>query len=176
MLALAILLLAAPSAAGAAAVIPPGNSAATQYTEALPTAGGPKGTSPTEKQGRRRPPSEVLGARTTRRLQSRGAEGQAVAEVAAETAPTSLRRSSVHSGEKPKGSDHPGGRRADSGGSAPQPARKETSGSSGLSEVAAHATGSSNSGQLGFLLPLLIVATLVWASIYWTRQRKRLAA
>lgn len=170
MLALAIMSFAAPGVAGAAPVIPPGNSAATQYTEALPTAGGPKGTAHTEERGRERSPHEVLGDRKVRRLQAQGAEGRTVAQVVAETAPTSLSRSSVDSGGKPKGSDDQEGQRANSGGSAARPA--ENSGSSGLSEVAAQATGSSSSGQMGFLLPLLIVATLVWASIYWSRQRK----
>jgi len=172
-LALASLTLAAPGSASAAAVVPPGNSAATQYTEALPTAGGPKGTDRAQEQGKERTPSEILGAHKTRHLQAQGAEGRAVAAVVAETAPISLSRSPVDSGGKPGGFDHQESQRAGSGGSAAQP---ESSGSSGLSEVAAHATGSSNSGQMGFLLPLLIVATLVWASIYWSRQRKRPAA
>ena len=168
---LAAFALAAPGSAGAAAVIPPGNSAATQYTEVIPTAGGPKGTDHAQEQGRERTPSEVLGAHKTQRLQAQGAEGRAVAEMVAETAPPSLSRSSVDRGGKPKGSDDQEGQRADTGGSAARPT--EISGSSGLSEVAAQATGSSSSGQMGFLLPLLIVATLIWASISWSRQRKR---
>jgi hypothetical protein len=171
-LALTTLALAVSGSAGAATVVPPGNSAATQYTEALPTAGGPKGTDRTQEQGRKRPPREVLGAHKTQRLQAQGAEGRAVAEVVAETAPTSLSRSSVDSGgKKTQGSGHREVHRADSGGSSPRPVGNN--GSPPLGEVAAQATGSSNSGQMGFLLPLLIVATLAWASIYWLRQRKR---
>lgn len=176
-LALAILTLAAPGSAGAVAVVPPGNSAATQYTEALPTAGGPKGTGHAGERGRERSPNEVLGKSTTRRLEAQGAQGQAVAEVVAETAPSSPSRASVDSSGKPKGSNGEEGRQANGdsgGGSATRAARDD--GSSSLGEVAGQATGSSSSGEMGLLLPLLIAAVLLWGAVYWSRQRRRPAA
>ena len=45
-------------------------------------------------------------------------------------------------------------------------------GSSGLGEVIGQATGSSSSGQLGLLLPLLILAVATWAVAYVLRQRR----
>ncbi len=175
-LALAILTLAGPGNAGAVAVIPPGNSAATQYTEALPTAGGPKGTGHAGERGRERSPNEVLGKRTTRHLEAQGAEGRAVAEVVAETAPSPPIRASVDSGGKLKRSNGQEGRQtnSDSGGSVTRAAGDD--GSSGLGEVAGQATGSSSSSEMGPLLPLLIAAVLLWAAVYWSRQRRRPAA
>jgi hypothetical protein len=172
--ALAILTLAAPGSAGAAAVVPPGNSAATQYTEALPTAGGPRGTSHPGERGRERSPNEVLGKSTTQHLEAQGAQGRAVAEVVAETAPSSLSRASIDNSGKAKG---PNGRKvrqangAGGGGSATRAARDD--GSSGLGEVAGQATGSSSSGEMGLLLPLLLAAVILWAAVYWSRQRRR---
>ncbi len=48
------------------------------------------------------------------------------------------------------------------------------SGSSGLGEVLAQATGSS-SGQMGLLLPLILIAALVWAVAFFRKQRSRTA-
>lgn len=170
-LAVAISMLAAPGGAGAAPVVPPENSAATQYTEAFPTAGGPKDTGHTEGRGKERSPDEVLGRSRTGRLEAQGAQGRAVAEVVAETAPASLSQQSVDG--KPKRSNDQGqvGKPADGSDLAARTAGD--SGSSGLGEVAAQATGSSSSGQMGLLLPLLIAAAVLWAAIYWSRQRKR---
>ena len=48
-------------------------------------------------------------------------------------------------------------------------------GSSGLSRVIAEATGSSDSGDLGLLLPLLILAAVVGSAAYFWRHRHRAA-
>ncbi len=188
-MAVAIALLAAPSGASATeALVPPGNSAATQYTEAIPTGGGEKSTEGT---GHKRPrsPQQTLGAKNTKRLESQGAVGRATAELATETAPSAgpppaaqpRANASPHSGGKPA----PGGakRPGDGAGHAPpepgasptaKPPAATTSGSSGLGSVLAAATGTSSSGQIGALLPLALLATMLWA-IYWlARQRRRL--
>lgn len=188
-----IAIAALPSTAAAAeSLVPPGNSAATQYTEAVPTAGGPKSTGK-PKHSQNRSPDKVLGTHNTERLDAQGPQGHAAAEVAAATAPSTIDASTPETAtETPKseagGSGGQGGSQtADSGagatggqpgggtadqakGSAPP---QSPSGSSGLGEVIDQATGSSSSGELGLLLPLLIVGVVAWSIIYLLRQRKR---
>jgi hypothetical protein len=185
-----IAILALPIAAQAEYLIPPGNSAATQYTEAVPTAGGPKATNPS-KQGKGQSPSKVLGGKNAQKLNQQGPEGRAAAEVAAETAPgavtqTAPSATSGHAGSQPQtnGSDSGGGKGqagdAPSGnGSGRPPAGTATlasqrlpDGSSGLGEVLGQATGSS-SGRLGLLLPLIVLATIAWSVAFVLRRRKQ---
>lgn len=194
---LAIALLAFVPSAGAE-IVPPGNSAASQYTEAFPSPGGER-----ETEGRKQGkvvPADVLGARNSDRLESKGKEGKAVAEFAAETAPAPVSGLSEQSGQPPSdqgggddeqaggggassggggGSSEPAG--ADSGGSASGPATgpkggggavEQPSGSSGFSEVVGQMTGSS-SGKLGLWLPLIVIGAVVWSLVYFWRQRQR---
>ena len=46
-------------------------------------------------------------------------------------------------------------------------------GSSGLGAVLGQATGSSDSGQLGLLLPLIVLATIAWSVAYLVRRRRQ---
>jgi hypothetical protein len=195
-----IVLFAMPAGAAAEYLIPPGNSAATQYTEAVPTAGGPKATNPS-KPGAKKSPKRVLGAHNAAKLQARGPEGRAAAEVAAETAPGpvgasatgtseggagngSAHHRSAHSangsslGSAASGGAPTGGAGGKTAGSAPSnqeasAASATSSGSSGIGEVIGQATGSSDSGQLGLLLPLIVLAALAWSVAHVLRQRKR---
>lgn len=188
LLAAAFALAALPAGAAAAPYVPPGNSAATQYTEAVPTAGGPKATG--HKQGKVKSPSKVLGARNTEKLDAQGPQGHAAAEVAAATAPATIPATPSEPARTPNpgGSSQTGGQGPQStkpgdgspGGdatshAAPQvakpPQAQNPSGSSGFGEVIGQATGSS-SGQLGLLLPLLIVAVVIWSVAYLLRQRR----
>jgi hypothetical protein len=185
-----IAIFALPGAAMAESeyYVPPSNSAATQYTEAFPTAGGQKQVDKGgHKDGGR--PAAVLGARNAHRLDAHGPEGQAAAEVAAATAPTT----GVTVNESAAGGDRPARDRgnAPSGGTAEstkgrglqgdasQPDNQEgsgsseTAGSSGLGSVISQATGTSSSGNLGVLLPLFILAALAWSVAFVLRQRKR---
>jgi hypothetical protein len=179
--------LAAPATAAepTESVVPPENSAATQYTEALPTAGGNKESGGGGKGGHRSP-ANVLGARNAHRLESHGKQGREVAEVVAETAPSTSAPTAERQG--PGSKDAAADKQAGNGRSeqASQPAPGgETSqasqspsdelpgGSSGLGEVLAAATGSSSSGQPGFLLPLAIAAAIAWAISYLLRERRR---
>jgi hypothetical protein len=187
--------------AAADKVVPPGNSAATQYTETFPTSGGEADVNK-EIDASNLKPSKVLGKNKTKDLESQGADGKAVAEIAAVTAPnpvaTEDESTPAPSGEQPKGgkkkdgSNPAGGSAGNSGGSGGTPTNKpptggggetaalrsvtvsEPSGSSGLGEVLGQATGSS-SGQLGLLLPLLILGTVIWAMNYAWRQRQTAA-
>jgi hypothetical protein len=185
------LALALPATAMAEEVVPPENSAATQYTEAIPTGGGQKGTGGS---GGHATPAAVLGADKAKKLESQGRKGREAAAVVAATAPSpppapnpAPQRSTPSSGggsSKAGGkakSDHGGGKSTQhSNGGANAPAAERLTvthveipaGSSGLGEVLAQATGSSSSGQLGLLLPLLILAALAWALAFVWRQRQ----
>jgi hypothetical protein len=194
-----LLALALPAAAMAEEAIPPGNSAVNQYTESLPT---PTGHKDTESSGKKAPasPNKALGTRNAERLEAHGPDGRAAAETAAETAPTTARPAGDEQDEAvaapPAGNDGGGSGKgaADNDGQAARgggpSGRKvdsadtdkavlvsaevdEPSGSSGFGEAFGEATGVSSAGQLGWLLPLLILATAVWAFAYAMRHRRR---
>jgi hypothetical protein len=188
-----VALLALPGSAMAEYLVPEGNSAVTQYTEGFPTGGGEKKTEGSGNKGAT--PAKTIGAANAKKLEDHGPEGAAVAEVAAETAPeagAATPESSNHQqnsqpkhqqkqakdGKQGKGSkDKP----ADSGGKQEEgqtatPVTSQSgdgpSGSSGIGETLAAATGSS-SGGLGLLLPLVILAAIAWGIAFFVRQRKR---
>jgi hypothetical protein len=152
-LAAAIGVVALPAVATARPqhVVPPGNSAVIQYTETFPTAGGD--ARPHHRADRS--PADVLGPRKAHKLASEGTDGQAVAVVAAETAPPSV----VAPTGKPKAAV---GRPVPPG-----------TGESGIARVIAEATGSSDSGKMGLLLPLLIVCALLGSTAYALRHKRR---
>jgi hypothetical protein len=139
------LLLALASAAAAATTTPPGNSGVDQYTETFPTAEGGEGTG-SQRGG---DPSRALGDQTAQRFADAGAAGRAAANLAAATAPRAAGRPAPASG---------------SGGSG------DLSGPLGVLE---HAVGTSDSGGMGPLLPLLLAATLLAASGYLLARRRR---
>jgi hypothetical protein len=176
------------SAAAAETVVPPGNSAATQYTEAFPTAGGnAKSNAGLGGGGSGKPASKVLGAGNAEKLESKGQVGEEVATLAAETAPVSATPSggaghangNAHNtqspGGKPNGSTGGGEGNAAGG---PRPAASTApdtaSGSSGLGAVIGQATGSSN-GELGLFLPLILLGTVIWSLYYLRRQRRQVS-
>ncbi|MGV1048808.1 MAG: hypothetical protein ACOYD4_09840 [Solirubrobacterales bacterium] len=181
--------------ATAGTVVPPGNSAATQYTETFPTSGGEADVNK-EIDASNLAPSKVLGKSKAHDLESQGADGKAVAEIAAVTAPspvaTEPEATPGRGGGKKESNSGPAGNGGNSGGNGGGPAGNpanggaaepaaprsvsvsEPSGSSGLGEVLGQATGSS-SGQLGLLLPLLIIGTVIWSLNYAWRQRRTAA-
>jgi hypothetical protein len=141
-------ILACPSVAAAQQVLPPGNSAVNQYTESVPTA---KGNAKVKHRADRRP-AKVIGSRNAHRLEAAGPQGQATAEVAAATAPARTVDKAAPSRNRGQG----------------------PAGSSGLRKVIAEATGSSDSGELGLLLPLLILCALAGSAVYaWRRYRRQ---
>jgi hypothetical protein len=173
MLATATAVLAFPAGAAAEYFVPPSNSAATQYTETLPTAGGHHDS----EKGRKghRSPKDVLGKRNAHRLDKQGAAGREVAEVVAATAPPTeagepqpaapIDRTSEDRDRREK-RERPPAETGGAGGPGP-------SGSSGLGKVLGQATGVSASGQLGLLLPLAIAAAAAWALAFLMRKRNR---
>jgi hypothetical protein len=176
MLATSVALLAMPAAAAAEYYVPPGNSAATQYTEALPTAGGHRDAEKGEKSGGRTP-KDVLGAGNARRLDQHGQAGRETAEFAAATAPTA---DGTPTGKRPSSAENPGAGHGDGGQKAEEGQAgggiggnaSGPGGSSGLGSVLAEATGTS-SGGIGLLLPLVILATAGWAFAFLLGQRSR---
>lgn len=185
----AIAMLILPATATSAPVIPPENSAATQYTEAFPTGGGQEDAGKAGDRNKRTP-AKVLGSRKAKKLEAEGREGREVAEVVAATAPSSdpalesqpssapaPQRKRSDNGEKAVGGG-PANRDEPPGGAVNRPTEPELdipAGSSGLSEVLAQATGSSATGALGGLLPLIVLATIFWALAFLLRQRQKTA-
>lgn len=179
--------LPASATAAEEEVVPPSNSAATQYTEALPTSGGGKKTDETN---RHRSPGKVLGTHKAHKLESRGPEGRAVAKTAAETAPASIGTAppasapsapnvgagkNVGSADQSKGgggTGAPGPSDHAKGGAAPSE-DPGPAGSSGIGEAIGQATGLSSTGTSGPLLALAILATALWSVAYLWRRRRQ---
>jgi hypothetical protein len=192
----AVAALALPAVAAAEYYVPPANSAANQYTESFPGAGG-------ESHGKRKPvtPGTALGAGNAEKLEKKGPAGKAAAEIAAETAPPQLvdhgssgsddtgktggkGQSDGKSGETGNGQDEGesgsgapagggsnGGSSGGGGGNSPAPSAQQPQGSSGFGQVLGQATGVSD-GNLGLWLPLAIVLTLIGSIAYWVRMRQ----
>ena len=161
-------------------LIPPGNSAVNQYTETFPTSGGDKDF----EKGVRRPPRQVLGSRQAQRLEEGGKDGRAAAEVAAETAPAAISPSEASA---PEDTAEGAGGTAGSGGGGAGPGRQTNeeqrdrnggnagaSGSWGFAEVLGQATGTSDSGEMGLLLPLTILAALAGSIAFLLRRSRRI--
>jgi hypothetical protein len=178
-------LAALPAGAGAAAYVPPGNSAANQYTEAFPTSGGNAETKGKGKVTAR----DVLGAANAKELEAEGKQGREAAEVVAATAPPAAAAGEGGEGATAGGAEKSGPSGAGSGGQAggdggasagntdsgsgPGSAvARDEGGSSGFSEVLGQATGSTSSGGTGLLLPLVILASVIWALAFFLRRRR----
>jgi len=170
--------LAFPAASFGEYYVPPGNSAANQYTETLPGAGGNSG-------GKHKgaTPADTLGAGNAKKLEKQGPDGKATAELAAETAPVQLAGNggsggqSTGAGNGNGGGQSAGGSGASSGSGSGQAglggATKvaEPQGSSALGQVVGQATGAGD-GNLGLWLPLAILLILVGSIAYWVRTRQ----
>lgn len=167
-----------PGTALAEYYVPPGNSAANQYTESLPGAGGESG-------GKRgdtiQSPEQSLGKRNAQRLEAQGPAGRAAAQLAAETAPPQslVLAAAAQGNSNGSGGDSrqqgPGKPSQGNGAGSTSPAAASSagqpSGSSGLGEVLAQATGSSDDGNLGLWLPIVILATVAGSIAYCLRPR-----
>lgn len=179
--------LTCAGAAGAEPYIPPGNSAATQYTEAIPTAGGNVEVN-ADIGDVKRSATKALGAKTVRALAAEGDEGAAVAALAAGNGagagPASEggggdagsdpadRSVAAGAGRAGPGEDRPRGGSPESGAGGGGAAGDQVDGSSGIGEVVSQATFSS-SGEMGVFLPLVLLAALIWALLFAWRRRER---
>jgi hypothetical protein len=170
--------------------VPPENSAANQYTESFPGAGGEKGG-----KGKKATPADTLGTRNAERLEERGPDGKAAAELAAETAPSQLPTDGATGGGEGGGGDTGAagggtstgagtggsgsagtagtkGGSASSGGGVGQSAKvDQPQGSSGVGHVLGQATGIGD-GNVGIWLPLVILLTLAGSIAYAARSRQ----
>jgi hypothetical protein len=181
----ALAALALPGAALAEYYVPPGNSAANQYTETLPSAGGDSAG-----KGKGVTPAQALGAKNAHKLEAEGPAGKAAAELAAETAPVIVEPSAGDNSDNGgannggNGSGQGSGNVANGntgGGQAGEPVVtpqtttatpvSSSSGSSGLGSVLGQATGVSDDGSLGLWLPLIIIATIAGTLAYRLRLR-----
>jgi hypothetical protein len=161
-LALAAALLCLSPAAARADRVPPGVSGAGQYTESLPGPGGEEATRDLGDRGKRQP-AHVLGGKNAAELESLGPEGEAAAKLAAATAPEA-----GGAGGRGAGGGHGaggnGGGRLDAGAAA--------GASSGAGQVVGQIAGTSGSGGMGVLLPLLIAAAILAAAGYALLRRR----
>lgn len=171
-------LCACPGMASAASLVPPGNSAANQYTETYPTTGG---NAEAKGKGKgKATPGDVLGDGNAEKLDSKGRQGRETAAVVAATAPPPVAGSATggeSAGDDPAAAGS-GGAKGDGGaggGQGNDAAAAEAEGSSGIGEVLGQATGSSSSGGIGLLLPLIVLASVVWALAFFLRRRHRTA-
>lgn len=179
--------LVAPAHSLAEYYVPPQNSAANQYTESFPGAGGEKGG-----KGKKATPADTLGARNAERLEERGPAGKAAAEMAAETAPSQLPTTDAAGGnEGSGGGTNTGAGTGGSGsgdtaaganggstssGGSPNGVNNATKvdqpqGSSAVGHVVGQATGIGD-GNVGIWLPLAIVLTLIGSIAYAARSRQ----
>lgn len=175
-----------PAGAPAASLVPPGNSAANQYTETFPTSGGNA-----EAKGKGKVTAgDVLGAGNAKKLDSQGKQGREAAAVVAATAPPPLAPADDGEGGSENatggvaGNDRQGGNGGQTDGAnggAPADSGSgvavstDENGSSGLGEVLGQATGSTSSGGTGLLLPLVVLASVIWAVAFFLRRKRRTA-
>lgn len=173
--------------------VPPENSAANQYTESFPGAGGEKGG-----KGKDVTAADTLGSRNAKRLEERGPAGKAAAELAAETAPAQPPTTDAPGGSEGSGGESGvagGGTSTGSGtgGSSTEAASgakggstssggstnvvdnvarvDQPQGSSAVGQVVGQATGVGD-GNVGIWLPLAIVLTLAGSIAYAARARQ----
>ena len=155
--------IAAPQAQ--AAPVPPGNSAADQYTETFPSAGGNQLSEPSAGGNQLSEPSaggnqlselsggggfaraQALGADTAREFTRAGPNGVAAATLAAETA-------SASSVGGKGGDDGNGDARATIG------------------EVAPQALANTGTSGMGLLFPAILIATLIFAAAITLEKRR----
>jgi hypothetical protein len=172
--------------------VPPENSAANQYTESFPGAGGEKGG-----KGKKVTPADTLGTRNAKRLEERGPDGKAAAELAAETAPSQTTPADVTGGEGSGGgtgaagggtgtgagtggAGSAGGAGANGGPSSSGAGANvvddavkvdQPQGSSAVGQVVGQATGIGDV-NVGIWLPLVILLTLAGSIAYAARSRQ----
>ncbi len=163
---LAALLFLIPTASAVAAIVPPGNSAATQYSESVPGAGGEEtrpeaGGGDRSSTGKAAGEESVVPAATAAELKRLGPEGEAALRLANQ-GPRPSKAAKRHGNEGGAVATDPG---------TPGGPGSGSGGSSGVGEVLGGAAGTS-SGGLGFLQPLILAAVLVGAGAYLLRRRR----
>jgi len=184
-----IAILALPASAAAKGhthtIAPPGDSGVQQYVETIPTARGGQPTSSVHRGGSGSGHSRgggggsgasgggsgggsAISPSTQRALDSQGADGRAAAAVLSATAPTGA--GSTTSGQGAGGSATSGGGSTKSGSNA---GGSPGNGASPASAVFHTLTGSTSSGGLGSLLPIILVGSLLAVTALAVLRRRR---
>jgi len=177
---IAVLALPASAAAkgGTQTIAPPGNSGVSQYVETVPTAHGGQPTSSVHRggggsghaQGGGGSPTSgggpggtgAISSSTQRALDSQGSTGRAAAAFIQSTAPSGVRASAQGHGHR--GTDASNGSNA---------AASQSDGSPPASSVFHALTGSTTSGGLGPILPIILIASLLAVSVLAILRRRR---
>lgn len=152
------LLLSAEASAQAAAVAPPGNSSVSQYLETIPTAAGGRPTASAPPLGG--PSSARLSPSVQHAFAREGPIGRKTEAVVSATAP-------------PIGHRH--GESAGAAGVPPQPPSAGAGGSGDppASTLAKALTGSSATGGLGVLLPVILILIAISGGVLALLRRRR---
>jgi hypothetical protein len=179
---LALLAMSIPAAGASAARVPPGNSAATQYSETVPGAGGEEGTrepgtgkSAAGGDGRGAPSAVPAG--TAAELEGLGPEGEAALRLAETDSSTGHHRDGTSGrggGKRPdrdEGGTAPTGAGSSGGGGGTGLSGAAGDGTSGVGEVLGGAFGTSGGG-LGLLQPLILATVVAAAGVYVVRRRR----
>jgi hypothetical protein len=174
-------LLGAPTSAAAADVVPPQNSAANQYTETYPTAGGDRETRRADNVGgggssgggTNGGGGAKIDPAKERALEAAGADGRAVVDLVEGTAPVAATQAPAATPAQADAGSKGGtpSEQRPSSGTGGEALRVSDSSPSGAGEVLGQMTGASSSGELGPLLPLLVLVTLAWAAGFFWRRR-----
>jgi len=178
---LSVLALALPATAvarGRATVAPPGDSGITQYLEVVPTAqgGSPPRAAGGAGGGTTGGQGGALTASQQRQLNALGPDGRTLAAVVDATAPQSLGvpvpgRAANGSASSVGGRGAGVGARASGADSVPAASLPSASGSSPASLMLDAAAGRGGGG-LGWLLPALMLASLVGVTLVAVRRRR----
>lgn len=170
-----LIALALPASAQAGSspqpFVPAGNSAANEYVEVVPTAGGGQSTSPLTHTGTKTSAARQVsplpqGAQTA--FSQQGSDGTRAAAFARATAPASVRHRAHHAGAVAGSS---GGSGPGSGSTGAGPAGTPVSASGGPSLLRA-VTGAGTSGGLGSMLPVVLgLSALAVAGAALRRRR-----
>ena len=153
---LASLVLPASALATTRTIAPPGNSGVSQYQEDVPTAKGNRPSNTIVPGGGKHGPgssSGALSSSTLRALDKQGSAGRRAAALAEATGPSATGSSEGRSTNSNAGN--------------------QDSGSSPVTSVVRALTGSSSSGGLGPLLPIILVASLLGAAALALLRRRR---
>lgn len=180
MIALLAALLIPATCSAAEYYVPPSNSAVNQYSESFPTAGGERGDS---ERGSVRKKSRVaaVGAENVRKLDQRGPDGAATAEVVAATSPTPVAPEAEDLADSPRSAAdsrqddrvEPAAAGDDDRGSGGRGTPAPADGAPWLETVAPRAVGLGPSDGLGALFPLLLLAATGWAASQAIRLYRR---
>jgi hypothetical protein len=153
--------------------MPSGNSEADQYTEVIPGGCGSHKPNPPSTTNSGGPSSGSIPPATLQQLQSQGPAGVNTAGLAEANAPAS-----AETGGGPAAGSSPGGAETHGQGAGSQSSAKGASGGGQSDGSFLKGLGDAlgGSGGAGFILPLILGATLLAGLAYWLVRRRRTAA